>query len=178
MLFLICLYFCCFDFFDIFVFSLPCQYGWRDVVVDHVWVFCLPFQNSCLYYEVVWLVWPIVSPHLPVTLYDLLVHVEELLEMSFANVALHWLFSGFSMATHTPIKWCDALNNHLRVWLLMGSFQGPIWEPICPKSGIKIWRSTCGRDLLSTLFRVQYGNRYAEKVMWGLGDLLAYVASY
>jgi len=113
------------------------------------------------------------NPHFPVVRSCLSVQVKELLETSFANGASYWLFLWSSMGIHTPKKWHNGLKNHLQAWLFTSSFQGPVWEPTRPKSGVKVWRSTCRHGFPLALFKVKYGNPHSQKVAWRFKDPLA-----
>ena len=119
------------------IWSLVCLFN----IYEHVW---LSLCSSCLYYEAIWLVWPIVSSRLPLALLDLLVQVDKLLEYHlWMRIEDHlglWPptspFQGAARAFRYP-QVIRRLEDHLGWWPSTGSFQGPSWALAHPQV---MWR--------------------------------------
>ena len=116
--------------------SLLCFANIYEHVLQSLW-------NSFLYYDAIWLVWLIAILHSTITLFDLLAHVGELLEMSLVNAAWrilvlksdtsawkitckHYLLLAIlrsSLRAHTP-------TSDVMTWdqLRSSSFQDLAWE--------------------------------------------------
>ena len=79
----------------------PCQYdihctsSCMSILVAFTWVFLVLWGREL---------------HFFVASSSLLVQVDNLLKTSLADIASHWLLSGFNIRKHVPKKWHDRLE--------------------------------------------------------------------
>jgi len=151
------LYSCCLAFLWYFgvCFALP--------VYEHFW---LPLHNSCLYYESVWLVWPIISTRLLIALFTLLMQVDELLEMPLVNEAWKNLVLIVTHLLEESLASMSAWGRDQPLALFrvhLGRWDTHKWHA-------EDLKTTWGHDHPLALFRVQLGhsNTYKWHAAWRL----------